>query len=328
MKYSSKKLLFALVLLAVALVVGCVAWQLVPPSAQSLRGSAVVVEQTTWQEICIDGKPRLYFSASQGDTALIGVTVSRDSARHHKRVAGCWVNRWALLPSCSGRIATVYCASPSLPKLQGDSVIMARCRQSIATQLKTLKAHKSELDYYLRVHGVQDNGYQSIAALASHVGKVYAEVASASRLLDSLTAGSGHRMQLKTVTEYTAVFRNEADSVVRMPLNVVAASPKSSTMLLQTSDATTPDGATPLSLWTWGTGSVGKICSVGYPGLGEAGLECDTISPVIVPGCRLKDGSHDLARVLISDGSPVFTLKGRFIGIVNGKKINTNNWWN
>lgn len=321
MRYSKKKIFSVAVALIVLAVACVVAWQLVPSSADAMRGSAVVVEQTSWQEIRIDGKPRLYFSGCMGDSTLLGVTANRDSAAHHRRMAGCWINRWSLLPSCMGRIATVYSAAPAVPRLGADSCIVRMCRQSIATQLKTLKTQKSELDYYLRVHGVQDNGYQAIAALASRVNAAYADVSRAGRVLDSLTASGRHRLAVASATEYVAVYRGTDGKTLRTRLDRIGADPSARMMTLQTVDGKTPDSASPLSVTPWVMSHRRGILAVGFPGLGENGLECDTVSPVIMPGTWSADGSHDLPRLLVSDGSPVFTKKGRFIGIVSGNSI-------
>lgn len=321
MKSSKKKLLGAAVAV-IAAACGTVAWQLVPPSADALPHSTVIVERTTWQEVTVDGKPQLYFSAAQGDSVLLGVTANRDSAIHRSRTAGCWVNRWMLLPSCAGRIATVNRELPAAPHTATDSSIVKLCRASIATQLKTLKAQKTELDYYLRVHGVQDNGYQTIAALATRIDAAYADVARAGRTLDSLAADKRHRLALKAMCEYTAVYRDTNGKTVRTSLRQTAYDPKAGTMLLQTADGKTPDGATPLSHWTWSAQAARDIRAVGYPGLGEPGLECDTVTPVVMAG-RRTGNRHNLPGVLVSDGAPIFTAKGRFIGLVSGDKIQT-----
>ena len=320
MKYSRKKVLAVVIALLVAVAAGTVAWQLMPSSATAMRQCAVVVEQATWQEISIDGKPRLYFSEALGDTALLGVTANRDTAVHRRRMAGCWVNRWAMLPSCMGRVATVYCPAAAAPRLRNDSDIVRLCRKSIETQLRTLKSQKTELDYYLRVHGVQDNGYQTIASLASRVNAVYSDVQSASHMLDSLAKGK-HRFTVKAMAEYTAVYRDADGKPQRTPLRLAHADPALQTMLLQTADGKTPSGATAMSHSPWNAGKERYIRAVGFPGLGEAGLECDTVAPIIVPGHIAKGSCHDLPAVLVSDGSPVFTAKGHFLGIVKGNKI-------
>lgn len=320
MKYSKTKLWSAIAGLCFLAVIGT-AWRLLPPSADGMRSSAVIVSQTSWHEVRIDGKPLLYFSGAIGDTALLGVTANRDSAVHRRLTAGCWTDRWPILPSCLGRVTAAYCATPKAPHLKGDSAIVRLCRQSIATQLKTLKAQKTELDYYLRVHGVQDNGYQTIAALAQRVGTAYNDVARAGRLIDSLAAGKRHKFSIATATEYAATFRDNEGRIKRLSLKPVFADSRRHFMTLQTTDGKTPDGATPLAPAIWDCHKERDIRAVGFPGLGEKGLECDTVAPAVIAGHRGKDGRHDLPRILASDGSPVFTAKGMFIGIVSGNAI-------
>lgn len=321
MKYTVKKISLASISLLAAALCCLVAWRLVPPSADGIRESAVIVEQAAWQEVCADGKPLLYFSSAAGDSALLGVTANRDSALHRRRIAGCWINRWAVIPSCEGRILTARMAAPRAPRVKGDTAILAMCRASVARQLATLKAQKSELDYYLRVHGVQDNGYQTIAALAARLNRTYDDVARAGRLIDSVAAGKGHRLAIRAAVGYAAIFRDDSARIVRKPLHLLAAGNSGKTMTLQTADRTTPPTATPLSPLPWQRDRERDIRAVGFPGLGEQGLECDTISPVIIPGRRLRGARHDFPRILVSDGSPVFTAGGMFLGITAGDNI-------
>ena len=59
---------------------------------------------------------------------------------------------------------------------------------------------------------------------------------------------------------------------------------------------------------------------MGFGGLGENGLACDTVSPQIIPG-SIRKGQHNLPRILASDGSAVFTAKGWPLGLVKGNRI-------
>lgn len=321
MRYSKKKLFFVVLTAVVCVVAIMGAWRFVPASETEMRGSVAIVDQTSWNEISVNGKPLIYFSDAIGDTALLGVTANRDSAVHHKRVAGCWIDRWAIIPSCGGRIATVYNPTPKAPSLKTDSDIIRLCRQSVATQLKTLKAQKNELDYYLRVHGVQDNGYQTIASLAMRVNAACGDVEKAGKIIDSVANAKRQRLAVKAMTRYTAICRESNGKTTHVALNVVYANPKRRSLLLQTTDRHTPKEAKPITLLPWDPKAERTILAVGFPGLGEQGLECDTVSPIIVPGHKFKGGRHDLPRILASDGSPVFTAKGRFIGIVSGNRI-------
>lgn len=321
MKYIGKKIIVGIIVLIVVLIGGFAAWMLVPASAGSMLRSTVVVEQKVWQEVCVDGKPLLYFDAAEGDTVLVGVTANRDSAMHRHLLAGCWLNGYTAIPLCRGRVVTVFKPAQQLPKVKDDSTIVRLCRASIAEQARRLHSQQTELKYYLRVHGVQDNGYQAIAGMASHIDMIYKDVQRAGRLLDSVASGHRHRFALRTAVSYTAVYSNDSGRVARAPLNVLSIGKKRQTITLQTTDATTPDGVSALHTLLWNCDKERDIRAVGYPGLGESGLESDTIQPVIVPGRRLSGARHDLPRVLVSDGAPVFTAKGQFMGIVAGGSI-------
>ena len=131
-----------------------------------------------------------------------------------------------------------------------------------------------------------------------------------------------HKFELKSVTEYVAVYRDDEGKLMRYPLKRIFADGKRHTMLLQTEDEATPSDVATISKSPWGNKANGGLRAVGFPGLGEKGLECDTVSSIIIPG-SLRDYRHDLPRVLVSDGAPVFTAKGFFIGIVSGKRIVT-----
>ena len=320
MIFSGKRIFLTIAAVLVIAAMGVVAWQLTPMSASSMRSSVVIVEQKTWQEIDIDGKALLFFSSAKGDSALLGVTANRDSAVHHKYTAGCWINRWPVIPSCMGRVVTAYNNTPKVPDLKSDSDIVKLCRKSIDSQMKTLKAQKTELEYYLRVHGVQDNGYQTIAALAERVSRAYSDVAHAEHIVDSLSADKQHRFSIRQKTEYTAVFRNDEGKITRKKMEAIA-NCKRLTITLQACDKTTPSGVAVLTLANWDTHPERDICAVGYPGLGENGLECDTVAPIVIPGHKTKEGRHDLPNVLAADGAPVFTSKGRFIGIITKGEI-------
>lgn len=90
-----------------------------------------------------------------------------------------WVNRWALLPSCHGSLATPI----ARPIYGGDSIATAlHLRRELALYEDMLHYYRGDeesgytlkrnideqrretanLKYYLRVHGVQDEGYHDI----------------------------------------------------------------------------------------------------------------------------------------------------------------------
>lgn len=320
MTHIRKKTAVAAAIAAVALACAATAAQaLLPASADGIRHSAAIVERVQWMEVCADGRPLLYFSAAAGDTALLGVTSSRDSALHRSRAAGCWLNRWAMVPSCGGRIMTVMGAAKGAPRVEADSTIIGLCRRSVERQLHTLKAQKTELDYYLRVHGVQDNGYQAIASLAERMRRAYADVQRAADIVDSLAAGR-HRYSMRARTEYVALW-HDGTGIQRLRLNTVAADARHNLLLLRTADESTPSGAKAQCVVPWQPDGGRDVRAAGFAGLGESGLECDTVSADVIPGHLQRAGRHDLPRLLAADGAPVYTARGRFIGLVSGDTI-------
>ena len=99
---------------------------------------------------------------------------------------GAWHNKYWLVPSCLGRIVTYnpdYRAD-SVLKIVNDTLpnLVKQQQQMLADKSKTLERTLSELRYYMRVHGVNDEGYHVVAA---H----YVEVAADKERIDTaLTA--------------------------------------------------------------------------------------------------------------------------------------------
>ena len=314
-----KKARAAWITAVVALVVIVVAAVMsIHESADSVRRSAVMVECDEWGEVNINGKTVFYFPLTQTNGALMGLTMHRDSAVHRYWTAGCWVNEWPLLPSCHGRVATVmHRRQGTLPKEMTD--VGEQCRDYMNAELKTLRGQTAELKYYLRVHGVQDEGYQRIAAIAQRVEADYDECRKMKRLLDSV--GTRARFSAVCRHSYTVAWRDTTGHVQRTPCRVAAADKAQRTLLLQTTDGTTPSGVSTVALLPWNMQGGGEIRITGYGGLGVQGLECDTVTVSIVAGRISARNKHDIPDILASDGSATYTVRGLFVGLKSGDKI-------
>lgn len=322
MNHSYKKILCIAACVAAIALAAWTTWRLLPSSAEAMRHSAVVVNDTWWHEVSIDGKPLLFFGDSRGDSVLYGLTTVRDSALHHSLRSGFWADRWLLAPSCKGTIVSVYRETTGPLQQCADSVIVRLCRESVTRKLKELRRQKSELDYYMRVHGVQDYGYQEVAALDTRISNAYADAERVLHLLDSLHSGV-HGVCVKTRHEYTAVYRSESGRLMRSKLSLVKCDGTSGVAVLRTADGTTPDGAAAVAILPWNMGDGGEVRVVGIPTIGEKGLECDTVSPRILPGTVFNGKTLDIPKLLATDGAPVFSTKGRFVGMINGDSIVT-----
>lgn len=293
-------------------------WRLLPSSADEMKRCAVVVSAASWHEVLVDGRPLLYFAESYGDSAVSDLQTARDEALQRTYSAGFWANRWLMMPSCEGRIVTAIETPTDALRACADSTIMRLCHEAAAARLKTLKHQKSELNYYMRVHSVHDYGYQDVAALDTRVSSECAEAERVLHIIDSITAGK-HGVCIKTRHEYTATYRTEEGKLMRTPLRFVGSA--DGLTLLQTADGKTPEGVATLALLPWNASDAGEARAVGFPTIAVRDMECDTISARILPARIAQGGKHNLPRMLAGNGTPVFSTKGRFVGMVSGDTV-------
>ena len=181
--------------LLVLTIVTFAAVRVLPSSTEEMKQSAAIVETRTCWEISVGGKGALWFAAADSDSTLLSPSTTRREAERMTLSGGCWMNRWPAIPSCRGRLITVL-PQPSATDIVSTGwksatvrKLMEKARHDIGDSLKLALSEDSELQYYLRVHGVQDEGYQQIAAAATmakaKIKKLEATAATIDRLLDS-----------------------------------------------------------------------------------------------------------------------------------------------
>ncbi len=317
--FGRKSALFLAAAVLAAAVAAYAVWRLWRFDAAGMRRSAVVVVCEEWHSVDVGGKALFYFSAAEGDTALAGITLCRDSALHRHYAGGVWIDRCFALPSCDGLVASVVpegCREAALP----DSAdLYALCRDAAMRRFKTLRGRKAELDYYLCAHGVQDAEYHLIASLATAVRRDYNDVVGVGEKLEN--AGPGTRFAVVTHRRYTAVCRDSVGRVLRLDCKPLAADRRSRLVLLHTAGGVVPPSAKAVAAMPWDAFAVGDVRVVGFGGTGEIGLECDTVPPKLFPSNTAHPMRRDIPPVLAADGSPVFTAKGRFVGLITGDSI-------
>lgn len=100
--------------------------------------------------------------------------------------SGCFVNRWALLPSCQGRVMVNISSDVWRNKYQHanlDTLLQTQSDRADSIY-KDAKWRVSELNYYLRSHSVTDEGYATISQYAE---KETLLRDSAKKMIDSLS---------------------------------------------------------------------------------------------------------------------------------------------
>lgn len=240
---------------AVALVI----MQCWPPSRRKLTQAAAVIESTSRYEL------------KAGNRIIL--TWARDSCYS----AACWMNRLALIPSCGGRLIT-------FPEPSADTLTRlndARIRQLIAEQSRRLtllikgkETEYAEVRYYLRVHGVQDEGYDMIAKFGHQL----------SRELDSLkrTAGilkktdSLKQLRINRRISYVVIYRQPTGREIRTTCRAIKIS--STRMILRTLNRRMPTGAKAVSIFPWTTGIPDYIYLSQYGDTGRRALRRPAIT--------------------------------------------------
>lgn len=128
------------------------------------------VETRSYNMLKANGKEILYFRGLDSDSVFLGLTLSNTTIKH---AALCPVNDNAL-----HRIVEIN-------------------RNSLDGTIRRLNKTLGELDYYLGVNGVQDEGYDMVVA---HAAKVKADIESAERLKAALdVAADATQLEIKRV---------------------------------------------------------------------------------------------------------------------------------
>ena len=300
-------------------IIAWVAWSFWPSSARQMKRSVAIVACQSWYEMVCKGKTVLYFSDIASDTALVRPSLQQDSCVRTTYATGVWVNRYAFMPSCRGRMLTVM-TKPNQINQQDAWKLIEKEKERNQKRIRQLRDQLKELNYYLRIHDVHDEGYNTVAAYAY---EKEAEKAYCMRLAQLFnTVRKADRPQLIRKAVYTAYYRLPNDECQQVHMREVGSSKQCQTVLLQTIGRTTPTGVAPLSIFFVNGKSHGAALAVGYGGLGVEELASNDASCSIIP-TTLHDNRHDLPAVLGGDGSPVFSTRGYFIGITRGNEVVT-----
>lgn len=311
-----KLMTWVILLLAI---IAWVTWNFWPSSARQMKRSVPIVACQSWYEMVCKGKTILYLSDIASDSALVRPSLQQDSCVRTTYSTGVWVNRYAFIPSCRGRMISVM-AKPDEFNRQDAWALIEKEKERNEKRIRQLRAQLKELNYYLRIHNVHDEGYNTVAAYAYEKEDEKAYCMRLAQLFD--TVRQADRPQLIRKAVYTAYYRLPNDECQQVRMREVGSSKQCQTVLLQTVGQKTPTGVAPLSIFFVNGKAHGAALAVGYGGLGVKELASSDASCSIIP-TTIHDNRHDLPAVLGGDGSPVFSTRGYFIGITKGNEVIT-----
>ena len=231
-------------------------------------------------------------------------------------------------------------AKTKAPKGENEDTISQIIRQLE----KSISQHKrtgDELQYYLLVHNVNDEGFHTMAEYAE---QMKLQLAEEQRLYKALTQVTDQRrISINTVSTYRILLPQQpytANDSAAIPFTSIACTQlpvkKQPFIVLQTADKKTPRDACPLYLHQWLTPSpqqgravvaaaiAGTTLYNKHPMLTAASTQgSQTAQPAaamqprsgIFQGTITHAGQHDIPALLAPNAAPVFSADGRLMGI-------------
>ena len=217
-----------------------IVFRCLPPSQEEVDKCAVTLRQEAYYTLVADGKPLAYF-ADYVDSAFVGGSINKDSIHTRSmKQRGYWINRLPVVPSCHGRILIRWDNKPStIVNLRGKGV-QHLVRQTIAqmdSELDGLQTKRNEMGYYLRVHSVQDYGYNKIAEYHT---EVLHQMDSLRRMIKVLDSVSSSAVQLRILQENRYAIQTSSKKGKPTVCNRLEIDKKNDCVLLQTESKTTP----------------------------------------------------------------------------------------
>lgn len=289
-----------------------------------------VVGWSCWNVWPFDRTDMLRSSCTIDGEALLYLRTGKDSvllSRTPTHRQGVWANRHWWAPSCSGRLLT---SVPVIPffRRYGWPVSQQALREGIEDAADSLQdvLHRREIEskelaYYLRTHGVQDEGYDRIAQYSIEQKRMVDALRKLVHALNAIPAKAP--LSLFVVEHDTAVCRDGDGQVMRMPCEPLAwsghfdrstrerVSAGNGSVWLRTADHATPSGACAVSLFPW------TLRNNERKALTVVILPKDTL----LVDNWLQHGRLSQPRMFAPDGASVFTKRGYCLGVSVKKEI-------
>ena len=244
-KYKTKtavRVLLLLLSLTLAALFVVVLLPLVPSSDEQLQGSMARLEYDTYYEISMDGQPVFYLSDYDNWTTAQLSTDPTAIPRNKKIVNGTWIRR-TFTPLCRGRIVTEGTNPRQWEQEENARIRETMIRQTPVVQqrIAVLQKRIAELQYFLRVHKVMDEGYNTVADYES---AAKTDLTQSQKVLELLSDTSSlSRMKVRFIQEYTLLQRDSVINKRRSSCHILEMDAQRNICVVQTRNHRRPRGA-------------------------------------------------------------------------------------
>lgn len=302
--------LMVLLLICLLLLAAWAIWIIKPYSEQQVKKSILQLERRSYFVLYANGEPLLTFSEFTPDSVMTGLSFSEDSVKRTLFTAGgFWVNRHVAFPSCNGRLlAVVGKAEEIVPTSDNAKLFLRKEISYLTADLKAMRLRQAELRYYLRVHGVQDEGYDIIAKYAT---RLYAQIDTTLSALEKLRKiGPNTTIKINQKAKFTAKFPDGKGQWQAHELRIVKRSTGGRYALLQTLSEETPQDVKPLVLLPWKSEKGKEVVGASFLTNAQGKMNSSLIESYLQ-----SNGKYLFSDYLQKDGCPIFTPSGTFIGM-------------
>ena len=204
---------------------------------------------------------QLYFAAIGKDSLLQELTWNAQKIRSRDSHAdGFWANRSWIYPSCGGRIIAIMPdehtpAAADIP----PSILITNQLRAEKLKLAKLCHLLTELKYYLRVHGVQDEGYDIVAKYTTNALLRKDTLAKNIALLERMAKNPN--ITIRRADRYVTTYQTPDGKTAQTACRIVARGAHHK-LLLRTNDGKTPDGVKAISIMPWTTDTPGALSAM------------------------------------------------------------------
>lgn len=322
-----KKILQSLPAVVVAVAFVIYGATFLPATIGQMERSVVLVEGVSYYELRADGRPVMMFR-SLGDSLLPeNLSFKADSTVVTRTfMSGFWVKKLPFIASCGGRIVIAnsdstaakqaVLANKTLPK------IIEKAAERMTALIRRLDRKAEETDYYMRVHNVNDDGYN---VMAEYSESIKAQKEKTGKLLSALKRlATKKHIEVRLIAEYALITADSTGNTSRTVCNVMTKRMTSPFLLLRTEDGTMTDGARAVYLHRWLSPSLApgdSVITAAIAGCGSYKFNPRKARQATFTDVMRDSLRHDVPSLLAPDGAVVFTRSGRLAGVSTGGRI-------
>lgn len=299
-----------------------------PLSTTDMLASNTMISYEAHYELTANGK-RMFCFKTLSDSLLPESMYRKKcpETTYRTLINGCWVNNLPFIASCHGTILTTNPDSIQIKRMadagRNIKAMLRKALQKKEEEIKLLAKKEEECRYFLKVHNVNDDGFNTIAEYSEKVKAGKKETANIIRAIK--TALKSEHLSLKRIRTYTLLYNSEQAKEHKKACRVITANRTQPFCLIQTTDQTTPDNARAIYMHQWLTPDIEsgiRILVASYPDCQQPETSTGVTTNNIHEGNISQPPHHNLPQIISPDGSPVFTGKGMTMGIsMQGKVV-------